>query len=112
VAHTCSPLAKSIHLVTESQHSQQSTRSALRELHPVKTSNAANPASNFLIFFIQIPPEVLFMQERPNIPDMLHKERDPCDSQRLEKLEKKVRTLYTLFFGFLLGHFLGLLLFP
>lgn len=52
------------------------------------------------------------MQERPNIPDMLHKERDPCDSQRLEKLEKKVRTLYTLFFGFLLGHFLGLFLFP
>ena len=63
-------------------------------------------------FFISIPPEVLFMQERPNIPDMLHQERDPCDSQGLEKLEKKVRTLYALFFGFLLGHFLGLLLFP
>lgn len=52
------------------------------------------------------------MQERPNIPDMFHQKRDPGDSQRLEKLEKKVRTLYTLFFGFLLGHFLGLLLFP
>lgn len=52
------------------------------------------------------------MQERPNIPDMLHQKRDPGDSQRLEKLEKKVQTLYTLFFGFLLGHFLGLLLFP
>ena len=51
------------------------------------------------------------MQERPNIPDMLHKERKPGDSQRLEQIETKIRTLYTLFFGFLLGHFLGLLLF-
>lgn len=51
------------------------------------------------------------MQERPNISDMLHQERNPSNSQRLENLEKKVRTLYALFFGFLLGHFLGLLLF-
>ena len=52
------------------------------------------------------------MQERPNVPDMLQQERDDGDRQRLDQLEKKVRTLYALFFGFLLGHFLGLLLFP
>ena len=30
--------------------------------------------------------------------------------ERLEKVEKKLRSLYFLFFGFLFGHFLGLLL--
>lgn len=55
-------------------------------------------------------------QQVSNKPDnligMLNNQGRSRDDDRLDKLEKKIRSLFTLFIGYLLGHFLGCLLFP
>lgn len=52
------------------------------------------------------------MTELNNIREMLNsKSKEGDDSRRLDKLNKKINTLLVLFFGYLLGHFIGCLLF-
>lgn len=54
-------------------------------------------------------------QKRANEADDVHEMFDAqsgdCYDERLKEIEKEVRALFVLFFGFLAGHFIGLLLF-
>lgn len=46
-----------------------------------------------------------------DVKEVFHQERNDCYNHRLEEIEKKVRTLFVILLGFLIGHFLGPLLF-
>lgn len=51
-----------------------------------------------------------WFKKRPNIKNVLNGESCSSDDDRLEKFEKKLSNARAILFGYLLGHFLGILL--